>query len=447
MVIDEAWVSSNNAAVSCLTSHSWRSLLRLLEDVQSVPVQSMKVQLELTVAANTLASAWLSKCCEDYSQISATVTDSLKRLINNIDPSMSVSDNMVSILQNLLDLQLFRHLSRDNIESLVDTVSFVILLEFVEDEDTVREYMDWSSRMKVCLQELPACRQESVIKRLDIVNVSGRHADASDTSTGNVVRQMIAVQSGLATPELGGDGGDQDCHVTLLQAATHQRRGNVALLSECVQKLCDVKNRSQQPELVTKLSSLIKGEMLLEENKVSLALSAFKSVIKQDPENIRAYVGIARCFKVQGKFRNELGTWDTICKVFQHIRSKKTEDENTIKSLVDKIVETLFPFESISLVGGHLNHARKLHELEEFKDSAKVYMDTLAITTIDGNFKEDIISILQETLLSLLIIKKHDECKVILQKLLEVTSHHEKRKIQDEMYLYSQILSNFLAGK
>ena len=210
MIIDEAWVSSNNAAVACLTSHSWRSLLRLLEDVQSVPVQSMKVQLELTVAANTLAAAWLSKCCEDYNQISATVKDTLKRLINNIDPSMSVSDNMVLILQNLLDLQLFRHLSRDNIESLVDTVSFVILLEFVEDEDTVREYMDWSSRMQVCLQELPTCRQESVMKRLNIANVSGRHADASNTSTGDIVRQIISVQSGLATPELGCD---QECHV------------------------------------------------------------------------------------------------------------------------------------------------------------------------------------------------------------------------------------------
>ena len=445
MIIDEAWVSSNNAAVACLTSHSWRSLLRLLEDVQSVPAQSMKVHLELTVAANTLASAWLSKCCEDYIQISATVKDTLKRLINNIDPSMSVSDNMVFILQNLLDLQLFRHLSRDNIESLVDTVSFVILLEFVEDEDTVREYMDWSSRMQVCLQELPTCRQESVMKRLNIANVSGRHADASDSSTGDIVRQIISVQSGLATPELGGGGGDQDCHVILLQAARYHRQGNVPLLSECVQTLCDARNRSQQPELITKLSALIKGEMLLEENKISLALSAFKSVIKEDPGNIRAYVGIARCFKVQGKFRNELGTWDTICKVFQHIRSKKTEDENTIKSLVDKIVEILFPFEPTSLVGGHLNHARKLHELEEFKDSAKVYMDTLALTTVDRNFKEDIIGILQETLLSLILIKKHDECKVVLQKLLEVTSHHEKRKIRDEMY--SQITSNFLAGK
>ena len=32
MIIDEAWVSSNNAAVACLTSHSWRSLLSLLEE-------------------------------------------------------------------------------------------------------------------------------------------------------------------------------------------------------------------------------------------------------------------------------------------------------------------------------------------------------------------------------------------------------------------------------
>ena len=44
------WTSSNFDLVQTLTAQSWKSFLALLSDVQSVPVQSMNPELEMTVA-------------------------------------------------------------------------------------------------------------------------------------------------------------------------------------------------------------------------------------------------------------------------------------------------------------------------------------------------------------------------------------------------------------
>ena len=44
------WTSSNFDLVQTLTAQSWKSFLELLSDVQSVPVQSMNPELEMTVA-------------------------------------------------------------------------------------------------------------------------------------------------------------------------------------------------------------------------------------------------------------------------------------------------------------------------------------------------------------------------------------------------------------
>ena len=44
------WTSSNFDLVQTLTAQSWKSFLDLLSDVQSVPVQSMNPELEMTVA-------------------------------------------------------------------------------------------------------------------------------------------------------------------------------------------------------------------------------------------------------------------------------------------------------------------------------------------------------------------------------------------------------------
>ena len=56
------WTSSNFDLVQTLTAQSWKSFLALLSDVQSVPVQSMNPELEMTVAGRAEYFAERKRC-------------------------------------------------------------------------------------------------------------------------------------------------------------------------------------------------------------------------------------------------------------------------------------------------------------------------------------------------------------------------------------------------
>ena len=102
-------------------------------------------------------------------------------------------------------------------------------------------------------------------------------------------------------------------------------------------------------------------------------------MIEKDSTNIRAHQGVAECFAVEGKLRNELDTWKIICQLHKLIRSKGdlTKTRSTV-SLTEKIVDLVLPATSHSYVGDLLSLARKCYSLGEIDEAAEIYLDTLA---------------------------------------------------------------------
>merc|ERR1712062_259128 len=127
---------------------------------------------------------------------------------------------------------------------------------------------------------------------------------------------MIQIKANLGQVE----SADSDLITKILEAANYYKQRNLRKLSECLNRILENDLVERQSEMVTKFFLILKGNILVEENKFQSALATFGMVSSEDPDNIEAYIGIAKCFEKMGNSRNELDIWRIICKI-QHLKT------------------------------------------------------------------------------------------------------------------------------
>merc|ERR1711915_1044638 len=143
-----------------------------------------------------------------------------------------------------------------------------------------------------------------------------------------------------------------------------------------------------------------------------------------------------------------LHTWKIICKIHQQAKSNPEPQLNqeTILSFTEKLVHILFPFTPMDQVSSQFTLARKSHKLGEHEEASEKFLDTLAIANRDSVEVDLLVEILQETVLSLLIVQKYDECKVVCQHLVEIEDVQDKKRRASRSNL-AKTITYFLAGK
>jgi len=438
-------------------SNACQDFYTLLRDIQTVPYQSMMVALELATANNYSISTWLTRNNLE-NHVSPCVIITLQRLVKHINPSIDTTDDLESLLQLLLRIKLYQYVSKGDIETIVTLVSLEFIISHKKrNHQLISSFMSWLCKMKVCMSELSDQVYNGKSKPPDKINIL-LNVSSNSCDTGHqlsVLEHLIKVLTDFDEPldsdklsDLEFSDMDQyNEHVMLLNAALHLKQGNHSKLSACLNFLCDANNQIKQTELITLLGMLLKGEMLLSQDNGSLALTVFNQVIQKDSENIRAFVGVANSFEKMGKYRNELNTWKIICKIQHKLSNSQPEEkQKTILSFTEKLFHILFPFTSIDQVSSLLTLARKSHKLGENEDAAETFLDTLAIANRDSVEVALFIEILQETLLSLLIVEKYDECKIICQHLIEIEDVQERKRRALRSNLVKSV-TYFLAGK
>ena len=323
------------------------------------------------VEANLCVSAWLRKSSgESGDRVAGAVMDTVSRLALSINTSQVTGHSVHEVFQQLTQATLYKHLSRTEIQLALTLLCFLFLLrrpvdDGVEGKKDVKKFLTWSSKMNICLRELesdssssdPAVRP----RRLSLHHLSEdpRGAQCDDHT---LLRMLVAAKYGLET--------DVDTeaisglHVTLAQVAEHQRRGEGDHLRQSLSSLSLPSHQLRQSEAVTALCLLMRAELLMVENKAQAALSVFKQLIQKKPDHIRAYLGVARCFESQGKIRQEIETLRTIVKIQQFKRTNKTDENDEMVNLDERIIETLFPAESVSLERNLLTLARRCYAMK-----------------------------------------------------------------------------------
>ena len=431
--IFRAWLSSNNDLAKTLKANTWKSFHRLLENVQSTPLQSMNHELELTVALNLCVSAWLRNDKESSFTIAKTVTSTVKRVTNTINVNKVIGHNFNDVFQALTSINLYQHLSKTSLDIVLTLLSFIILFSQLE-ETIIQQFLSFSIKIKKSLRELDTgnlCDEEMKPKRLSLQSKAGHEVQYDHALLGH----LIAAKYGLGPEDCEYEGIDH-LHATLLRAAGHQQQ-------DAVLALCDRAHQRRQTEAVNSLGLLMEGQLLLKENKIHGALSVFKTIIQKEPENEKAYVAIARCFEIQGKKRQEIETLKILCKI-QHFK-KCNQSNSGMMNLEDRIIETLLATEPQSYERSLLTLARKCFESGDMVTSSERYLDTLAL--LEGgevDLDEDRDVIYQEAVLSLMIIKKYEDCMTLCKYLQEVETV-KKRKSRENSYF--KLITNFLVGK
>ena len=454
------WIDSNNEAVKCLQSNaseSRKNFEKLLTTLQSVPFQSMNVELELTVAVNLLISRLLSRYQDKFGPDSKLAVNSLTRIVQRITPSssnLSTEIDLSDLMKSLFNCQLYLHVNKFSLGLILEIVCMQVILDY-KDEKLVKYFLKWIKKMKICNREMKeSSATYSNLLKVNVLQPTNLSRGDDNNSSIDILTLLISVKTDIKDTEsddLRCSGDSYGNYEILIRSAKYLREGNVSKLRECLECLCDPRTTVRQPEVTTIFCQLLKGEMLIQENKVNLAFGLFKQVIQQDPANIRAYVGIAKCFELLGKFRNELDTWKIICQVHHSHRNRAKSGETTkseLKSFAEVIIDLLFPFVPISLVTSLATWARKCHKLGEYEDSAEVFLDTLAVINNDGDDDdEDPVGVLQEAILAMMIVGKFDECQILCQQLLASSNEmdHEKKRKSSERD-YSKVISNYLAG-
>ena len=433
-----AWLSSNDDLAKTLTAKSWESFLRLLENVQSTPLQSMDHEFELTVAHNLCVSAWLRKGGEIGQVIAEAVTFTVRRVACNINSSKVIGQNFNDVLQSLTSLILYQHLSKTALDLVLTLLGFIILFR-KPDETIIEQFLKFSSKMKICLSELEDDKEKKST-RMSLCSLSQANFDTQCDHS--LLRLLIAAKHGLDPVDC--DHADiASLHSTLIQAAVHQRRGDAAQLRDCVLSLCDLAHQRRQSDSVNSLSLLIKGELLLKEKNIHSSLAVFKRIIKKEPGNVRAFLAIARCFEFEGEKRKEIETLKSICQI-QHFKTGNRSDSHEMVNLDERIIETLFPTEPQSFGRSLLTLARKYYESGDIDTASERYLDTLARLEGDSDLDADRGVILQETALSLLLIRKYEDCLTLCNHLQEVDTVKKRKSLDDS---YSKLITNFLISK
>jgi len=200
-----------------------------------------------------------------------------------------------------------------------------------------------------------------------------------------------------------------------------------------------------QPELVTRLGKLLRGEFLLEEGRVQGALSSFSEVIQQEADNVRAYHGVAKCFERLGRFQNELEIWNIITRIIQKQRGN-TLGRSSLDFL-ETLIRKLFPCKQMELVESLVIWARKCFQMSEYQDSAEKFLDAIALISAGDSIPEgmDISQVKQEAVLALLIVGNIQEALLVCQDLATARKVGGKRKKHDGQQ--NDVVIKFLLAK
>ena len=250
------------------------------------------------------------------------------------------------------------------------------------------------------------------------------HHNENVVSFSEVLRRMIQIKANLGQVE----SADSDLITKILEAANYYKQRNLRKLSECLNRILENDLVERQSEMVTKFFLILKGNILVEENKFQSALATFGMVSSEDPDNIEAYIGIAKCFEKMGNSRNELDIWRIICKI-QHLKTDEKCPEVGSFDLGAKLLRTFFPLEMKrrSFVSSLLKFARKCHQLGEYEDSADNYLDILALD-FTQKCLEDKMTVQLEAVLALLLDGDHKE-------------NHVKKRREASLLLLQDILT------
>ena len=382
--------------------------LQLSSDVQSIPVQSMFAELELGVVSNLMAINWLQN---NSDREESTGVRSLIRLLQNSAPGRELGEDLDynTLINLVLQQNIWQTLPADSYEDVFEIVGFLVLNK-TSDLKLVENYCSWMEKMRICQEEISVITVGNVDRRnlLKIIPPKKLN-DEKTVSVGEVLRLMIKIKANHGPVEITGT----DQISVLLEAAMFYKKGNRGALSECLSKLLEKENITRQSKLITKYFLILKTNLLVEEKKYQSAFGVFNRVISEDPGNIEAYVGVAKCFERMGKMRNELDIWKIICHV-QHQKINHNPDGVATRDLGSKILTTFFPLASISYADNLLRFARKCQELGEYEDSADNYLDLLALDLSQQVRLENKVEVQQEAVLSLLLDNRWDVSMALL---------------------------------
>ena len=208
---------------------------------------------------------------------------------------------------------------------------------------------------------------------------------------------------------------------------------------------------ASQSEFVSRSVLVLKGNLLLGEDKWQSGLAVFGAILAECPDSVESYLGVARCLERMGKVRNELDVWRIICHIL-HLKADLNTPEVETPDLSAKILRTLLRVSPrLSLGSGLLSLARRCHELGEYKDAADSYLDILALDPPD---LPDKTGVKLEAVLALLLDRDHEpevverrrEASLRLLEDVVTRSRAEsvKRKGEDQSRM---IVTYFLFGK
>ena len=169
-------------------------------------------------------------------------------------------------------------------------------------------------------------------------------------------------------------------------------------------------------------------------------------MIKGDGCNVRAYIGVAKCFEKMGRFDKEAEIWNLICSILQKQRASGTDEMSSL-DIVEIIVSILFPFKLLGLAEALLMFARKCFKLAEYHNSAEKFLDVLALISAGDIIPEyiDLIELKQEAALALLIVGNISEALLICQDLVIAKKVGGKRKESDGKR--NEVVLKFLLAK
>ena len=208
---------------------------------------------------------------------------------------------------------------------------------------------------------------------------------------------------------------------------------------------------ASQSELVSRSVLVLKGNLLLREDKVQSGLAVFGAILASCPESVESYQGVARCLERMGKVRNELDVWRIICHIL-HLKADLNTPEVETPDLSAKILRTLLRVSPrLSLGSGLLSLARRCHELREYRDAADSYLDVLALDPTDLLDKT---GVKLEAVLALLLDQDHEpevverRREASLRLLEDVVTRSRAESVKREGEDQSRmIVTYFLFGK
>eukprot|EP00090_Calanus_glacialis_P036083 TRINITY_DN61540_c0_g1_i1.p1 TRINITY_DN61540_c0_g1~~TRINITY_DN61540_c0_g1_i1.p1 ORF type:complete len:618 (+),score=174.08 TRINITY_DN61540_c0_g1_i1:42-1895(+) len=450
-----SWVKINNEAVSGLSSssdlaHLSQTLEQLLTDLHSLPTIAMLPDIELTVSFNLLALSWSSPTTHLRNTIHLTLT----RVISYHLPHLVLPDqeSVLPLLALFLSPGLLNQLSSSSMETVMDIISLLVI-SLTSDMVLAKEFLAWCEKVGRYLGDVQGTLlgkglgdlSPHEVLKIDIVHPSNT-GQAVTTSCAPVLRKVIEmVTNNIGDPVVHDPSPGHEFLSKLFDVAVNHKQGNKLKLADSIDRLVASASMTRQPDVVTRLGLLLRGEFLLEEGRVQGALSSFGEVIKGEGENVRAYLGVASSFEKMGKFNKELEIWNIISSILQ--KQRGVGEAVCPLDFVGRIIKVLFPFMQISLEESLVTWARKCFKMEEYYDAAEKFLDAIALVSSEGVAIEsiDISEVKQEAALALLIVGNVAESLSLCQELSLGRRQGGKRKQREGKQ--NEVVLKFLLAK